>query len=539
MATALRAELAALDLAALRRRADEEGVDEEMVDEACASSGPEPKLIELIVAVVAHMEDLALGSARTALRATAKFKAPLRKRAPGLEPEPELQPEPEPEPEPALAAAVVPVPEPAGLPARLEHTWSGPVRVVQGERHALESESEPEPRPASSPAPAPAPSPAPVPQPEPEPEPEPRVAARYEGIGQVNSAAAGVTLGLVLVAAAHTFSLEHLLSMPGASILRLASSSLWLASYGAVAVMLAAIGAYASGFHETFLARTLNSSLYTVDSKTNIPTGTLRAPLTADNIEIQLIRCRVAILNLQLNPKLLDDAFFDRILNSSTPFRTRKLDIEKVEVKWSVFRSPRLSVAIDGLHIRTFGQWNHDDACLVRSFQVARTLLWDWVDDICKADRDRLVRPAGLSAAAGSGAKKERKPPAAIRSFCNKTGALLTLAKKVEGDGATKASERWFHEPGTMYDVCGDVYDDLPSARQGHMVLIKQPVDLGTEADSFRYRVVGGVQSYDEWSAQQPKKEDAPVVPSSWMAGGMTGVLASNLEMDMTDFRFR
>ena len=128
-------------------------------------------------------------------------------------------------------------------------------------------------------------------------------------------------------------------------------------------------------------------------------TGTLAAPLQAEDITIQLLRCRFSVRRVKLNPKLLDSALFDPFLNWA-PFRTRAIEVGELSFKWSLLQPPRLVLQLDGLHVSTYGQWV-DDACLVRSFRIARQGLWGWVDDINAHDRDRVVQP---------GAQGEQKP---------------------------------------------------------------------------------------------------------------------------------
>ena len=91
---------------------------------------------------------------------------------------------------------------------------------------------------------------------------------------------------------------------------------------------------------------------------------------------------------------------------------------------------------------------------------------------------------------------RRTRKTAEVRSWCNCTGQLLTVA----------GPERWFHRRGSAYDLCGAVYDELPDGANGKesFVRVLAAADLGTEADSCIYRVASSHEHPDLHEQQQP-----------------------------------
>ena len=222
----------------------------------------------------------------------------------------------------------------------------------------------------------------------------------------MNGATAGVGVGLSLATAAHVFGFADLLFVPGELLCSALAPALTLLWYTFWALLLGA-GAVYCFLLESLVVSSINAKYYTVDADGK-PTGVLAAALTAENIEIQLIRCRLAIRHVQLNPTLLDDALFDPYLNW-TPFRTRKIQVAKLRLKWSLLRAPRVHVKLDGLHISSkctkqalllgISSFFNTDCCDLES--ILRDCSWLSVRPVGGRRLPRALVPRGAAGSLG------------------------------------------------------------------------------------------------------------------------------------------
>jgi hypothetical protein len=304
-----------------------------------------------------------------------------------------------------------------------------------------------------------------------------------------------------------------------AAILLVPPSTLWTVVRGCGLVALVAVlllGLAFDLFCGRLIARCITAS------------GALAEPLSHTQIDTQLLRGRVSVRGLRLSSSWVDQCAFDVFLPW---FRTKELSIRELRVALSFWPSPRLSITVDGMHLRTYGQ-RYDHTCMAPALAIRRKWLFDWVDDVDAHDRDRLV---AASAPASQRPPATAATAAAARTFCNGCGQLLT-----PGGG-------WYHRVGSTYDLSTEAYTQLladsgPSVAE-QFVRVDSPADLGSEIDQLCYCVVGGSEDHAAYhgarAAAQP--QPPPAADSAGAAGSSSPALRrllSHLSLELTDFRF-
>eukprot|EP01051_Picozoa_sp_SAG22_P023760 SAG22_NODE_6272_length_876_cov_9.411840_1_plen_232_part_01 len=159
-------------------------------------------------------------------------------------------------------------------------------------------------------------------------------------------------------------------------------------------------------FSQRLILKLVNSSAYSEDAAGS-PNGMLLERLGPDNIDVAPFRCHVTLRNVKLRKEVLDDNVLDKFMGHLA-WRCRRLELRQLTVRWSIVSSPRLQVAVDGLHIRLYGRW-FDAGTMCKAIQTSRTGLFGWVDQVWEHDRDRTFGaepgpPTAAAAAEGGGA---------------------------------------------------------------------------------------------------------------------------------------
>jgi hypothetical protein len=129
-----------------------------------------------------------------------------------------------------------------------------------------------------------------------------------------------------------------------AAILLVPPSTLWTVVRGCGLVALVAVlllGLAFDLFCGRLIARCITAS------------GALAEPLSHTQIDTQLLRGRVSVRGLRLSSSWVDQCAFDVFLPW---FRTKELSIRELRVALSFWPSPRLSITVDGMHLRTYGR---------------------------------------------------------------------------------------------------------------------------------------------------------------------------------------